>query len=246
MPRYISHDSELYQSLFDQQEMKSLGLDLAKSPAQALSEGLGQGHHLRPARRRPRRAVLPAAADGRRPGRRQPDDVAHAAEADAVPARGVRRLPGVLPGRPDHLLHVAGHPAHRSAGLHHSTLLRARGGARPPGPASRAKRPASWPRSRGAAEASSRRPDAISRRPRAATRRRTGKPPTRRPAGGQPGRHLEAHDTTEEPPDPDGQGLRGTPGVIIGSPRWQSSEERRETSPMSDGRRRRPAPERRR
>ncbi len=43
VPRYIAHDSELYQSLFDQQEMKSLGLDLAKSPAQALSEGLGQG-----------------------------------------------------------------------------------------------------------------------------------------------------------------------------------------------------------
>ena len=43
VPRYISHDSELYQSLFGQTEMKSFGLDLAKSPIQALAEGFGQG-----------------------------------------------------------------------------------------------------------------------------------------------------------------------------------------------------------
>ena len=35
--------SELYQSLFGQTEMMSFGLDLAKSPAQALSDGLGSG-----------------------------------------------------------------------------------------------------------------------------------------------------------------------------------------------------------
>ena len=43
VPRYISHDSELYQSLFFQTEMKSFGLDLAKSPIQALADGFGQG-----------------------------------------------------------------------------------------------------------------------------------------------------------------------------------------------------------
>ncbi len=43
VPRYLSHDSELFTSLFGQDEMNSLGLDLAKSPAAALSEGLGQG-----------------------------------------------------------------------------------------------------------------------------------------------------------------------------------------------------------
>ena len=43
IPRYISHTSDLYQSLFGQTEMVSLGLDLAKTPAQALSEGLGTG-----------------------------------------------------------------------------------------------------------------------------------------------------------------------------------------------------------
>jgi YidC/Oxa1 family membrane protein insertase len=43
VPRYISHSSELYTSLFGQTEMTSFGLDLAKSPAQALSEGFGTG-----------------------------------------------------------------------------------------------------------------------------------------------------------------------------------------------------------
>ena len=43
VPRYISHASDLYTSLFGQTEMVSFGLDLAKSPAQALSEGLGTG-----------------------------------------------------------------------------------------------------------------------------------------------------------------------------------------------------------
>jgi YidC/Oxa1 family membrane protein insertase len=43
VPRYISHTSDLYTSLFGQTEMNSFGLDLAKSPAEALSEGLGTG-----------------------------------------------------------------------------------------------------------------------------------------------------------------------------------------------------------
>src|SRR3954463_15708821 len=43
VPRYISHTSELYTSLFGKLEMKSFGLDLAKSPAQALADGLAGG-----------------------------------------------------------------------------------------------------------------------------------------------------------------------------------------------------------
>jgi YidC/Oxa1 family membrane protein insertase len=43
VPRYIAHSSELYTSLFGQFEMKSLGLDLAKSPAQALADGFVSG-----------------------------------------------------------------------------------------------------------------------------------------------------------------------------------------------------------
>ena len=97
IPRYISHTSDLYQSLFGQTEMMSFGLDLAKSPAQALSEGFGTGLVYALLVVALGRAVLRAAADGRRPRRRQPDDVAGAAEADAVPAGGVRRLPGLLP-----------------------------------------------------------------------------------------------------------------------------------------------------
>jgi len=43
VPRYIAHGSELFQSLIGQTEMLSFGLDLAKSPAEALGEGLGTG-----------------------------------------------------------------------------------------------------------------------------------------------------------------------------------------------------------
>ncbi|MET0146878.1 MAG: membrane protein insertase YidC [Ilumatobacteraceae bacterium] len=48
VPRYISQSSELYESLtnsghFDKTDMMSLGLDLAKSPAQALGESLATG-----------------------------------------------------------------------------------------------------------------------------------------------------------------------------------------------------------
>ena len=48
VPRYISKTSELYLSLtgdghFDNTRMMSFGLDLAKSPAQALSDGIGSG-----------------------------------------------------------------------------------------------------------------------------------------------------------------------------------------------------------
>ena len=43
VPRYISHDSDLFTSLFGQTEMMSFGLDLAKSPIEALRDGFGQG-----------------------------------------------------------------------------------------------------------------------------------------------------------------------------------------------------------
>jgi YidC/Oxa1 family membrane protein insertase len=43
LPRYISHDSELFQSLVGQHEMRSLGLDLAKSPFAALGDSFGTG-----------------------------------------------------------------------------------------------------------------------------------------------------------------------------------------------------------
>jgi YidC/Oxa1 family membrane protein insertase len=43
VPRYISHDSQLYQSLFGNFEMRSFGLDLAISPAEALSKGFSTG-----------------------------------------------------------------------------------------------------------------------------------------------------------------------------------------------------------
>ena len=88
---------ELYKSLNGQTQMISFGLDLAKSPGGGTRRELRHGAHLRPARRRARRPLLRPAADGRRPRRRQPADVAQPAEADAVPAGGVRHLPGVLP-----------------------------------------------------------------------------------------------------------------------------------------------------
>src|SRR6188508_2563808 len=43
LPRYISHDSELFQSLVGQHEMVSFGLDLAKSTFAALGDSFGMG-----------------------------------------------------------------------------------------------------------------------------------------------------------------------------------------------------------
>ncbi len=43
IPRFLSIDSELYQSLYDKTTMPSFGLDLDLSAAQALSQGLGKG-----------------------------------------------------------------------------------------------------------------------------------------------------------------------------------------------------------
>jgi YidC/Oxa1 family membrane protein insertase len=43
IPRYLSIDSALYQSLFGQQSIMTLGLDLSKSAAEAVAEGFGTG-----------------------------------------------------------------------------------------------------------------------------------------------------------------------------------------------------------
>jgi YidC/Oxa1 family membrane protein insertase len=43
MPRYLSHSSELYESLVRGDHMKALGLDLSKSPAVMLGENFGIG-----------------------------------------------------------------------------------------------------------------------------------------------------------------------------------------------------------
>ena len=43
VPRYISHESELFTSLIGENEMRAFGLDLAKTPAEALGDGLGTG-----------------------------------------------------------------------------------------------------------------------------------------------------------------------------------------------------------
>jgi YidC/Oxa1 family membrane protein insertase len=43
LPRYISHTSDLYGDLVGREEMQSLGLDLAKSPAAALADNFGTG-----------------------------------------------------------------------------------------------------------------------------------------------------------------------------------------------------------
>jgi YidC/Oxa1 family membrane protein insertase len=124
LPRYLSVDSDLWQSLARKEEMKSFGLDLAKSPASALADGLGTGLPYVLLVVALAGAVFLAAADGRRPCCGKPDDVTGAAEDHAVPARRVRRFPGVLPHRSRHLLHRSSPAAHRPTGLHHPRLLR--------------------------------------------------------------------------------------------------------------------------
>lgn len=43
LPRYLSHDSELFQSLVGQTEMRSIGIDLSLSPFEALGENFAVG-----------------------------------------------------------------------------------------------------------------------------------------------------------------------------------------------------------
>jgi YidC/Oxa1 family membrane protein insertase len=43
IPRYLAIDSSLYQALFGEQSIMSLGLDLSKSAAEAVGEGFGSG-----------------------------------------------------------------------------------------------------------------------------------------------------------------------------------------------------------
>ena len=203
VPRYLSHGSELYQSLVRSETMTSFGLDLSKSPAEMLGAGLRQGPRLRRAGGAARPALLGAAADGRLPGGGQPDDVARPAEADAVPAGRLRRVPGVLPARSGRLLPRPDRAADRPAVLHHEALLLGRRVARPPGaggerPRPRARqgrrrersagagqaRPDATPASDGKNDAADRAgragADASARRlPRTARRRPPGRPPNR-------------------------------------------------------------------
>ena len=71
-PDFVSTDSALYRSLVGKTEMLSWGLDLAVRPWKMIGESFGKGFDLRPARHRPRRAVLPPAEDGRRPRHASP------------------------------------------------------------------------------------------------------------------------------------------------------------------------------
>ena len=124
IPRYLPYKSALYQALFSQHTMTSLGIDLSKSAAVAITEGfshsivyvllvvlLGVLYFVQ------QRMVAARAGD-------QPDDVAEPAEADAVPAGLLRRVPGVLPGRPRRVLHLSDGAAHRPADVHHEGVLR--------------------------------------------------------------------------------------------------------------------------
>ena len=163
---------------------------------------LRHGADLPRTRGRPRRALPRAAADGGGSCRRQPDDVASPAEADAVPARRLRRVPGVLRARPGHLLHRPGDPADRAAALHHPGVLRSRRGPRTPGPArqrarSRARQAGhrriwrrGWIVRPGAPR--SRRDEGGARRPRQREWRRLPQPPPRpRPPPAHRGRRNE-------------------------------------------------------
>ena len=101
---------------------------------------------LRPARRRCSPACTSSSSGWSPPGRGEPDDVAAAAEADAVPAGGLRHLPGVLPDRPRssttwrrRCCASRSRPTSRAA----STATTRRSDARPSGPANG---PASSPR----------------------------------------------------------------------------------------------------
>ena len=114
--------SELFQSLVGKNEMLAWGLDLAKRPSEVISESFGKG--LVYALLVVALGVLYFVQQRMVAARaRSPDDVGDPGEADAVPAGGVRRVPGLLPHRPGDLLHGAGDLPHRAAVLHHPPLL---------------------------------------------------------------------------------------------------------------------------
>ena len=124
IPRYLSFDSALYESLFAKREMMSLGLDLSKSAASEIANGIatawpyillvvGAGS-----------ALLRLAAHGCCAGLDQSDDVGRPAEAAAVPAGGLRRVPDLLPRGAGRLLHRPDPCANRPTDLHHALALR--------------------------------------------------------------------------------------------------------------------------
>ena len=242
VPRYISHTQRaLPVAASARHEMMSFGLDLAKSPGRG-----AQRRASAPGSSTPCSSsllgvpLLRPAADGRRPGRGQPDDVARAAEADAVPAGRVRRLPGVLPDRPDHLLHGPGDPAHRPAGLHHparSTGTTSRSAARRSGPATR---PASWPRPTGRRRRRPVRPGQAG--PRGA-RRTPGKPAQPPAEGGRQGRRAgrrrpprRTTKRTTAPkgrPTPTGKARRPAAELDVEPTRRQPDQERRQAPALT-------------
>ena len=201
VPRYLSTSSELYQSLVRSETMTSFGLDLSKSAKEMLGIDFAKGLIYAVAGRAPRPALPRAAADGCVTGGGQPDDVAHPAEADAVPAGRVRRVPGVLPARSGRLLPRPDHLAHRPAVLHHEALLLGRGVTRPPGTGGERTRPRTrqsrrrW-RSIGAGQAGG-----------VAQERQEGLAVGARRPGAD-----EAHDTRQEPSDSTAQQATNRPG----------------------------------
>ena len=232
VPRYISHDSaSCTQSLFGQtrDELVRASTWPSRRPRR-WARGSAPGSSTPCWWSLLGRPVLPAAAHGRRPCRGQPDDVAGAAEADAVPAGRVRRLPGLLPHRPDHLLHGPGDPADRPAGLHHPALLRPRGVARPPGAAGRRRGPRAGQEGRRRRRACSGRPSATpASRP---TRRRRSRR-RRTEAVAAAGGHRAATKRTTPPkgrPTPTGKAAAARPKPVRHRvDRGQPSQERRET-----------------
>ena len=211
VPRYISHDSRTCTSRCSvSTEMKSFGLDLAKSPAQALADDFGTGLIY---------ALLVVAAgvlyfvQQRMVAARaavEPDDVAGAAEADAVPAGGVRHLPGVLPARSDRSTtwrrRSCGSPSRRtSRGA--STATTRRSAVRRSAPASAARELAKetdGDDGGGGGGFFAPGTDASWRPPRAIATQKAGAGRRRRATASR--RSVQAHDRTQESTDTDRQG----------------------------------------
>ncbi len=123
VPRYLSHGSDLYQSLVRNETMTSFGLDLSKSPAEMLGQDFVMGLVfsalvvLLGILYWVQQRMVASRCRG------QPHDVARSTEADAVPAGCLCGLPGVLPARSGRLLHRPDRAPHRPAVLHHQALL---------------------------------------------------------------------------------------------------------------------------
>ena len=236
MPRYISHDSELYQSLFDQTEMKSFGLDLAKSPAQALGDGLGQGlvyallvvalaglYFLQQRMVAARAAVSPTMSPT------QQKIMQYLPVAFAI--FQVFFLAGLIIYYMAQAILRIGQQAYITRRFYGHDESLGRQAQR----AGEAARELAKEQGGGGGLFSPGQARDLPEAKATATGRSNGKAADQAatPAA-TPGWHLETDDTTEEPSDPDRQGLRGTPGAPSGRARWRSREqERAESAPMS-------------